>query len=279
MPVKKKSSIAHVDMVRRGIKAARGGMIYSLSQQLDHGSPHLCDAEGMSGSRFVIQQHVVRREEDNVAILADHVEFDTHSGTHIDALCHWSKEGMCHKRLAVDALHTESGALRLGLETVPSLVTRGVVIDVARLKGVDVLAAGEVISSQDLQGALDATGQHLEEGDIALIRTGWSRYWHDPELYMGSVPGLSAESASWLCDAGCIAIGADQWVVDAVPSLPGEEDLVCHSVCLVQNGVYLIENLYLEDVSDDSVQEMLIVVGVPKIAGASGFPVEVVAIA
>jgi kynurenine formamidase len=94
---------------------------------------------------------------------------------------------------------------------------------------------------------------------------------------MCACPGLVEEAAAWLSDHGCIAIGADQWDIDVVPAARDKE-LAVHALCLAERGVYLIENLWLEDIAADEVDEFCFIGLVPPVRGASGFPAQLVAV-
>ncbi len=211
-------------------------------------------------------------------VFADFVSFHTHTGTHIDALAHWSTGGRIFSGIDADANYSPDRLKRLGIDEVPPLIGRGVLIDVAGYKEVSHLPAGTPIGPDDLAGALDKQRVELGEGDIVLFRTGWSTFWADPKTYMSGCPGLSGAAAAWLADRGAAVIGADQWDVDVVPAPSPEQALAVHALCLAERGIYLIENLDLEELARAGVYEFCFVGLVPPIAGATGFPLQAVAV-
>jgi kynurenine formamidase len=211
-------------------------------------------------------------------VFADWVGFDTHSGTHIDALAHWAKDGQMFGGRDPDQVYGEAGMKDLGLEQVPPIVARGVLIDAAAHRGQQVLEGGTVLQPEDLRGALERQAVSLEPGDVVLVRTGWAQYWQQPTVYMATTPGLSRSAAEWLTDQGCAVLGADQWMIDAFPPERPEDRRACHEVCLVQRGVYILENLNLEQIAGDRRFEFLFVALAPPLKGATGFPAQALAI-
>jgi kynurenine formamidase len=151
-------------------------------------------------------------------------------------------------------------------------------IDAASHRGEDVLPGGTVLQPEDIQAALDWQGTSLEAGDAVLIRTGWARFWQEPVVYMSSAPGLSRRSAEWLADQGCVALGADQWMIDALPPERPEDRRACHEVCLVERGIQIIENLNLEQLASERVYAFLFVALAPPLKGGTAFPCQAVAV-
>jgi kynurenine formamidase len=204
-----------------------------------------------------------------------------HSGTHIDALCHQAEHlGMFGGCVAEPPVQTSVGFTELGIETVDPLVARGVLIDVARAAGVERLPTGHLVGADELEAAATAQGVRFEDGDVILIRTGNATVWDDTQEYLHG-PGMDASAARWLADRRPLAAGADNVAFD----LPGHRDeelgssLPCHVVLIVRSGIYIIENLRLEELARDGVNEFVFVCLPLKMRGVTGSPVRPIAIA
>jgi kynurenine formamidase len=199
-----------------------------------------------------------------------------HVGTHVDALSHVSHDGLLHG--GVDAAEAQSGGRfsALGAEHTPALMTRGILLDVAAAKGVEVLPAGYGVSAEDLQTAADAAGVTLGRGDVALIRTGWARHFQDSARYLGQadgVPGATPEAARYLADKGIIATGADTTAYEQIRPGAGHSLLPVHRILLVEAGIYIIEHLNLEEASAQGLTEFTFVMAPLRIVGGTASPI------
>lgn len=203
-----------------------------------------------------------------------------HTGTHIDALSHASYNGKLFGGLdAYEAQRGGNGFKHLGAETIPPIVCRGVLLDLPKVMGVETLNAGYEVTRDDLAAA--AEGLSLERGGVILVRTGWSSHWSDAKTYIGAeygVPGLGVAAASWLAEQGAIAVGSDTMAFDCIPAGAGHSNLPAHSLLLVEKGIYIIENLALDGLSESNVAEFLFVLAPLPIVGATGSPARPLAI-
>ncbi|HEX2942857.1 MAG TPA: cyclase family protein, partial [Rhodopila sp.] len=111
-------------------------------------------------------------------------------------------------------------------------------------------------------------------GDIALIRTGWGRFFgQDNARYVAGEPGIDVPAARWLIDQGVAAIGADNMAVEVLPNPDKAMIMPVHQFALAENGVYLIENLALEELAACRVYTGCFVLLATKLRGATGAPV------
>lgn len=204
-----------------------------------------------------------------------------HVGTHIDALAHVSQDGRLHGGVDAEAAqrggkHTEHGA-----ERIPPMITRGVLLDVAATRGVDMLDGGHGITAEDLAAAAERAGAEPGPGDVALVRTGWTQMFADPTSYQGhdtGVPGVSEDGARWLAERGVVAAGADTTAFEMIPPGMGHRVLPVHRILLVENGIHIIEHLTLEEASQQGLTEFLFVLAPLRIVGGTGSPVRPVAV-
>ncbi len=203
-----------------------------------------------------------------------------HSGTHLDALCHVARDGRLHG--GHDVFEAQRGAVGTrvhGVESIGPIVRRGVLLDVARHRNADVLAPDHVIGADELREVAEGEGIDIRAGDCVLIRTGVARYWDDPVRYLnldGGVPGIDLTAAEWLSERGVFLIGCDNSAVEYWPAKL--RALPVHLYCLVDRGIFLLENLALDDLSEARAREFLFVCLPLKLTGASGSPVRPVAV-
>jgi kynurenine formamidase len=171
------------------------------------------------------------------------------------------------------------GLTKLGIENVGPIVTRGVLIDVARFKGVDQLQGGYEISPADLKGALDRQKTAIRPGDVALVHTGWGSLWmKDNAKYTASAPGIGVAAAQMLADAGVVVVGADTWGVEVMPNPDSNLSAPVHQLLLARNGIYLHENLITSDLARDNAYEFAYMFAPLRLKGATGSPGNPVAI-
>jgi kynurenine formamidase len=176
---------------------------------------------------------------------------------------------------------TATGLQKLGVEKVKPLVTRGIVLDMAGLKG-RMLREGEEISVADLQAALMRQGLAeavITPGDAVLIHTGWGSLWmKDNARYGAGEPGIGVEVAKWLAAKQVVLIGADTWGVEVGPSPDAELAFPAHQELITKNGIFLQENLDLSALVAEQAWEFLYVFSPVPIKGATGSPGSPIAI-
>jgi len=201
-----------------------------------------------------------------------------HVGTHIDALGHFSKGDMLYNGNCAADVVTDWGLDRLGIEHAPPMITRGLLFDVAGVEGGQHLNPGRTVTVDHLKQAADTGGFSVQPGDIALIRTGWGRYFGiDNAKYLEGEPGIDVPGARWLIDQGITAIGADNMAVEVLPNPDKTIMMPVHQFCLAECGVYLIENLMLEEMARDGVYTACFILLATKFRGATGSPARPIA--
>jgi kynurenine formamidase len=203
-----------------------------------------------------------------------------HSGTHLDALCHQANELRMFGQVPVDAAETAAGFTRLGIETVPPLVCRGVLLDICGQRGVEVLPARYGITADDLAACAAAQGVDVKPGDVLLVRTGYGARWRGDERAYLDAAGVSKSGTLWAAEHRVVAVGADNMAWD----VPGERDpetgatLFAHAYLLPQKGIYILENLNLEELARDRRWQFAFVAAPLKLQGATGSPVRPLAL-
>lgn len=207
------------------------------------------------------------------------VSMYTHMGTHIDALVHFGLDGKVWNGFSASEYLGDRGWQVGGAENIPPIIARGVLIDVASAKGVDMLADGYRISRADLIAALRKQGNDLQEGDVVLIRTGRMQVYEDTAAYMQNPPGLGLAAARFLVEeSGAMIVGADNLSFEAFPSELETDYVPVHTYLLAEQGAPIIELAYLEELARDGVYEFAFIGGSLKLRGADAAPIRPVAI-
>ena len=127
----------------------------------------------------------------------DAISLYTHSGTHIDALIHFGYHGEIYNHFHASEHRGSRHWNKSGVDTIPPIIARGVMLDIAGLNGVDQLAPSYGIGARDLRAAAEKQGVELREGDAVLLRTGRYREWPDAAKFLSDEPGLNLEGAKW----------------------------------------------------------------------------------
>lgn len=215
----------------------------------------------------------------HVCYSGDVIFMYTHTGTHIDALNHVGIDGVIYNGYTPEEHLGSRHWTRNGVEKMPPLIARGVMLDIAGLAGVDCLAPGYEVTVEDCQGALNNAGLTLREGDVALIRTGRMSHWPDASRVMGASPGLGLDAARWLVAQGICAVGADQESVEVGVSQYDDVYAPGHCYFLAEAGVPMIELVNLQDLAIDGIMEFCLIAAPIRLRGATGAPLRPLAMA
>ncbi len=202
----------------------------------------------------------------------------THTGTHIDAFNHFGIGGEIFNGFSAEEHLGDRGWKKTGAETIPPIVARGILIDVAAAMGVSTLPEAYRITRADIERALRKQETTLRQGDVVLIRTGRMQVYEDAQAYMTNPPGLGLDAARFLVeDSGAMIIGADNLSFEAFPSEVEDNYIPLHTYLLAQMGVPIMELVYLEDLASDGVYEFAFVGGSLKLRGADASPMRPIA--
>ena len=192
-------------------------------------------------------------------------------GTQLDGFSHQSIGNTFYNCFRVDETLTRDGFTHLGIENVGMLMTRGVLLDIAELKGVDMLAEDYEITVADLEAALERQDLTIEPGDAVIIHTGWGVLWErDVPRFLGAAPGIGVAAAEWLAAQDPMLVGADNQPVEVQPNPDPEISLPVHQIMLAVNGIHLLERLKLDELAARDVYEFAFIMQPLKIRGATG---------
>ena len=210
--------------------------------------------------------------ENDVGFVIERIEMDLHTGTHIDALGHVAIGDTMYGGAAVNDIVYSSGVAKLGAEEIPSFVSRGILLDIAKVADEESLPLGHTISADEVRAAVQTAGVTLRRGDVVLIHTGWlAANFADPTKYVQpGYPGLGLEAADLLIEGGALLIGADNISVEPMLSQAPPNLAEVHKRCIAQAGVFLMENVRTEELARAGITEFAFIGASVKILGGTG---------
>ncbi len=191
------------------------------------------------------------------------------TGPQIDGLGHLGEEDVyynCNK--GVDFAQI-TGLTKLGVDKIPPMVGRGVLIDMAKHFGVETMAAGQGFNADDIKAAMEAQGVEIKEGDVVLFHTGWTDAMleSDPQAWVSGEPGITNDGAVYVASFNPMAVGADTWGVDVVPPIEGDKVFYGHITFLKDNGIYILETMNTGRLAAEEVKEFMFVLGQARVKG------------
>lgn len=259
-------------MIVAGAQLVRQGRVISLGVPIGPGGPVFPGRDRT--------WHYLRYKPGPFTGYADDlITMNSHSGTHLDALGHNFLDGRMYNGFTVQEHVSSWGVTRNAITNVGAIVGRGILLDIARFRGVEHLEAGDAIRPAELDACARQQGITPRSGDICLVRSGWYRVFErDRARFDAGEPGLSVQVAAWFHDHQLVALGMDNGAIDVLPAEPGVRPFGLHPRVIFQQGGYLIEYLDLEELADARVNEFLFVAAPLKIVDGAGSPINPLAI-
>lgn len=262
--------------VQRGATAVRQGRPFSLAIPFDADGPQTGGIPGRDNpSLEMIAVNVAFVGADGFTTNDDRFSMGTQAATHWDALSHVGYSGELYNGVPLSAV-TEAGASELGIEHFGPVATRGILLDVARLHGVDHFDDNHPITAGDLDGALAATGVEVAPGDIVLVRTGHFHFLRigEKDRYRMTCPGLSVGTIDWLHDHQVAGVATDTLVLECFPGEDPAALLPVHMIHLrdmglAQGQIWALDELAADCAADGQWDFQLVATPIP-LTGASG---------
>ena len=253
-----------VDEAKRlqALRLVREGRLYDLGHELHEDIP-------VFPGRFFRQTLVTTAHHANadggvgdndVNWVTEQVSATMQLGTHLDALSHLQIGDRGYNGWTVADLAGTSGVRRLGVETVPQLVTCGWLVDVSERRP----GPGALIGIDDLRDIDPAPG------DAVLFHTGWSRHWDNPDAYVEGEPGPGYAVADWLVQRRVALTGCDTWSYGPVPAEDPNRPFEVPQMLNVRHGVFVVENLNTAELAAAGVRRFALILTHPKLRGATG---------
>lgn len=280
------------ERVLAALKLAKSGQSFSLSVPRFAGMPlfpghppfQVTSYRTPRGLRVAGDQPWGPNNDVGLGYMSEVISGTAHSGAHVDALAHmtlgpegnWFGGGQADKHLS------DFGPMVGDAAKLPPMVCRGVLLDAAAWRGEQCLPKGHALSAEDLQMIAQRQGVEVRPFDVVLIRTGYLSHWPDERRMREHLtPGPDISAARWLSQSGVVATGTDTETYEVQPAPdPGNPSnpQPVHTHLLIENGIYLFESLYLEELAAAQAYEFLFIALPLKIAGATGSMVDPLAI-
>src|SRR3979411_1932904 len=188
-------------------------------------------------------------------------------GSQLDGLGHIGVDHVYYNGNKLADFADPNGLKKLGVEKVPPMVTRGVLLDMAAYYNTDVVKEGTAFNVKEIEEVAKKQGAESGRGDVVIFHTGWlSLIGKDDKRYSAGEPGLGVEGAKYLTGKGVVAVGADTWAVEAIP-FESKNVFEVHQILLAMNGTYILENMDTAELAKDKGYEFLFVLGQPRFRG------------
>jgi kynurenine formamidase len=268
-------------VVMRGVAAARNGRTFSLAIPFDQSAPQW-DTKNMPERvnpelRTYAVNMAFTGDPDDFTTSDDSFRMGSQAATHVDALAHVGYEGKLWNNTP-NSVVSGQGAARLGIEQMGAIATRGVLLDIARLHGVEYFNDNYPITGDDLERAASAAGVKVESGDAVLVRTGHMHFLRagDKRRYSMPAPGLSTRSITWVRDHDVALVATDTITFEAYPCEDTQVFMPVHMIHLRDIGLAQGQNWHLDDLAADCAtdhQHDFLLVATPlPVTGAVGAP-------
>jgi len=265
------------EQVLKATKLIRSGEVIELGQVLDPDKMPFFPGRQLSilTKRTNVLPQSNRRISNEEMVIGEMGQI----GTQFDGFSHQGIDNGFYNCFKQDQIATRNGFSKLGVEKVGTLMTRGVLIDIAALKGVEMLPDTYEITVRDLQDALKRQNLTLQPGDAVIINTGWGKLWgKDNVRYIKTDPGIGVAAAEWLAKQNPMLIGSDNWSVEVNPNPDPKISSPVHQILLAVNGIHILESLKLDELAAKRVNEFAFILEPLKLKGATGSTVAPIAV-
>jgi kynurenine formamidase len=190
-------------------------------------------------------------------------------GSQLDGLGHLGIDNLYFNCNRAPDFTAPDGLKKLGVEKVPAVATRGLVLDMAGYFNTDIVKEGTAFNRAEIEGAMKREGiRAIEQGDVVLFYTGWQKLLgKDNKRFISVNPGLGREGARYLASLGVAMIGSDTANFEVIPFEKDAGLYEVHQILLALNGIHILENMNTEEMVNDQAWEFLFTLGPPRITG------------
>lgn len=256
------------DSVQQAARLVRSGKVYSLAIPTSSAIPAFAPRQFSMTILQPTQVAGVTLGPNKMSYNDDILNTWVAIGTQIDGLGHVGIDNVYYNGTHAKDFVEITGLKKLGIEKLPPLVTRGILLDMAAYLGVDVVPEGTAFNRRELQAAAVKQGVTLRRGDVVLLHTGWlSLIGKDDKRFVSVEPGLGLDGAKYLTELGVVAVGADNWAVEVIPFEKESGVFGVHQHLLAKHGTYILEYIRTDELARDKAWEFLFVLGAPKVQG------------
>jgi kynurenine formamidase len=270
------------NVVLSSLKYVKKGKVESLGQTFSTDMPTVWFHGPFFYSTFrnaTTCLNMFKRDFDNkLGSTVCRYEFSDHTGTHVDSLNHAAEGYELYGGVDVRKISTDHGTTRLGIDTMPAVFTRGVLLDFPSFFGIDILEPSFEITPKHIESLARKQKISFGPGDAVLFYTGYSKLWaKDNQRYLSDNPGPGLLAAKWLVKHRVGITGADTSSYEVVKRKT-RKLFPCHQILIKQNGIHLVENLKLDTLAKEGLKEFLFILSPLKFKGGAGSPVSPMAV-
>lgn len=267
------------DVVKQAVSLVKTGKTYPLAVPIDK---HLPAFRHRSFQLYNIQpggQAGKTLGPNKFSFNDELVNAWTGVGTQLNGIGHIGIDNVYYNGNKAADFVTVEGVTKLGIEKVPPIVTRGVVLDMTAHYGMAIVPGGTEFTVADIQAVLRKQGLTLRKGDVVLFNTGWLELiGKDNKQFLEVEPGIGMAAAHWLADQGIVAFGGDTWASEVYPNPHTEDEFPVNQFMLAKRGIYNLELIDSRALVRDQAWEFLFVLGQPLYVGSTQVNINPVAI-
>jgi len=256
------------EMARDAAKLVKTGKTYRLGVETNAGTPAygtrtwslLIQSPGQAGGVSIGPTKTSYNDDIYMGYVA--------VGSQLDGLGHIGIDNVYYNCNKNSDFVQADGLKKLGIEKVPPIVTRGVMLDMTAYYGTPMVPEGTAFNRKEIDEQARRQGIEIRKGDVVLFHTGWQPLAEkDKKRFLAGEPGLGKEGAEYLVSKQVVAIGADTWALEAIPFEKGVGAFEIHQILLARNGVYILENMDTSELAKDKAYEFMFNLGASRITG------------
>jgi len=189
-------------------------------------------------------------------------------GSQIDGFGHVGINGVHYGGIKAEDIYAEDGLEMYGTHNIPPIATRGVVINIAKHFGGEVLEPLTRYGAADIRAAAEAQGVEVRPGDVVLLHTGWLSRIDEPEIFGTRQPGINVDGARYLAERGVVAVGSDTPGLESDAPYEDGAAFPVHALLLAEKGIHILENINTAELVADNAREFFFVLGTPRLEGS-----------
>ncbi|AWG28976.1 MULTISPECIES: cyclase family protein [Burkholderia] len=267
------------DVVKQAVGLVKAGKTYPLAVPVDKRLPAFRHRSFRLYNVQVGQQAGKSLGPNKFTFNDELVNAWTGVGTQLNGIGHIGIDNVYYNGNKAADFVTVDGVKKLGVEKVPPIVTRGVVLDMTAYYGKPIVPGGTEFTVADIQAVLKKQRLTLRKGDVVLFNTGWLQLiGKDDKQFLDVEPGIGMEAAQWLADQGIVAFGGDTWASEVYPNPHTQDEFPVNQYMLAKRGIYNLELIDSRALVRDKAWEFLFVLGQPLYVGSTQVNINPVAI-
>ncbi|AQQ36357.1 cyclase family protein [Burkholderia cenocepacia] len=267
------------DVVKQAVGLVKAGKTYPLAVPVDKNLPAYRHRSFRLYNVQVGQQAGKSLGPNKFTFNDELVNAWTGVGTQLNGIGHIGIDNVYYNGNRAADFVTVDGVKKLGVEKVPPIVTRGVVLDMTAHYGKPIVPGGTEFTVADIQAVLKKQRLTLRKGDVVLFNTGWLELiGKDHKQFLDVEPGIGMEAAKWLADQGIVAFGGDTWASEVYPNPHTQDEFPVNQYMLAKRGIYNLELIDSRALVRDQAWEFLFVLGQPLYVGSTQVNINPVAI-